>query len=130
MVSKGFENAARSYARAYKLPSLRLLLLDDTLAHQGGDALAATAAGAIERVVGEWAGKAAGEGAALAGASTWSPVIAVEGDFLDANRLLLEKGLTDGLPVIPPTPRLVERFVAASGRPGSEIVARAHAAHG
>jgi hypothetical protein len=33
------------------------------------------------------------------------------------------RGLTDGLPVIPPTPELVARFVAASGRQAGEVVA-------
>lgn len=36
---------------------------------------------------------------------------------------LYKLGLTDGLPVIPPTDDLVERFIAASGRPGSELIA-------
>jgi hypothetical protein len=36
---------------------------------------------------------------------------------------LYARGLTDGLPVIPPTPELIARFVAASGRPGDELVA-------
>jgi hypothetical protein len=31
--------------------------------------------------------------------------------------------VTDGLPVIPPTPELVARFVAAAGRPADELVA-------
>ncbi|QEC50574.1 hypothetical protein FSW04_25290 [Baekduia soli] len=33
------------------------------------------------------------------------------------------RGLTDGLPVIPPAPELVAAFVAASGHPGDEVVA-------
>jgi hypothetical protein len=38
--------------------------------------------------------------------------------------MLLEMGLTDGLPIVPPTPNLVEKYVAASGRNGNEIIAR------
>ena len=37
VVGNGFETAARSFAKAYKSPHLRLLLVDDTVAHQGGD---------------------------------------------------------------------------------------------
>lgn len=106
------------------MADLRLLLLDDTLAHQGGDALAAMAVESVDRVVGEWTGKGARESAAGPASSDWTPLITVAGDFLDANQLLLDRGLTDGMPVIPPLPKLVERFVAASGRSGSEVIAR------
>ncbi|MBI3454686.1 MAG: hypothetical protein HY002_02700 [Candidatus Rokubacteria bacterium] len=43
-------------------------------------------------------------------------------DFLEAIERLHARGVTDGLPVIPPTPELVRRFVEASGRPGGELV--------
>jgi hypothetical protein len=33
-----------------------------------------------------------------------------------------EQGWTDGLPIIPPTPEAVARFVAASGRAGDELI--------
>ncbi|KGJ11028.1 hypothetical protein EQ718_25925 (plasmid) [Paracoccus versutus] len=36
---------------------------------------------------------------------------------------LYRMGLTDGMPVIPPTDDLVQRFIAASGRPGSDEIA-------
>jgi hypothetical protein len=78
----------------------------------------------VDRVVGEWSGGSRKEAGVPSSAAEWHPFITVEGDFLDANRLLLERGLTDGLPVIPPSPKLVERFVAASGRSGSEVIAR------
>lgn len=124
MVGKGFEKAARSYAKAYKLAAPRLLLLDDTLAHQGGEALAEMAAASVERVIAEWADKGHGRGDATPSASDWTPRLRIDGDFLDANRVLLEQGLTDGLPVIPPLPGLVDQFVAASGRSASEVIAR------
>jgi len=41
----------------------------------------------------------------------------------DAIERLFERGVTDGLPVVPPTRRLVERAVAASGRDGDELIA-------
>src|SRR3989449_10757221 len=41
----------------------------------------------------------------------------------DAIESLYARGVTDGLPVVPPTRRLVERAVAASGRDGGELVA-------
>ena len=33
-----------------------------------------------------------------------------------------EQGWTDGLPIIPPTPEAVQRFIAASGRTGDELI--------
>ena len=36
---------------------------------------------------------------------------------------LYAMGLTDGFPIIPPTDDRVERFIAASGRPGSQVIA-------
>src|SRR5437879_12006023 len=41
----------------------------------------------------------------------------------DALESLFSRGVTDGLPVVPPTRRLVERAVAASGRDGGDLVA-------
>lgn len=43
-------------------------------------------------------------------------------DFLAAVEYCHEKGWTDGLPVIPPTPELVERFLAEVGMPGDAEV--------
>ena len=44
-------------------------------------------------------------------------------DFLQAIERLHDRGVTDGLPVVPPTAELVDGFVEASGRPASELVA-------
>src|SRR5215467_11235849 len=44
-------------------------------------------------------------------------------DLADAIESLFERGVTDGLPVVPPTRRLVDRAVAASGRDGGELIA-------
>src|SRR5882762_10266706 len=41
----------------------------------------------------------------------------------DAIESLYARGVTDGLPVVPPTRRLVDRAVAASGREAAELVA-------
>jgi hypothetical protein len=40
----------------------------------------------------------------------------------DAIEFCYEQGWTDGLPVVPPTPARVSRFLAAGGRPGDEVV--------
>jgi len=45
---------------------------------------------------------------------------ATEGDAIEA---LYARGVTDGLPVVPPTPERVRRAVEASGRPPDELVA-------
>ncbi len=42
----------------------------------------------------------------------------------DAIEACFARGITDGLPVVPPTPDRVARAVAASGRPAGELVAR------
>ena len=39
------------------------------------------------------------------------------------NNLFLEKGWTDGLPIIPPTAEAVERMLAAVNREPDEVVA-------
>jgi hypothetical protein len=43
--------------------------------------------------------------------------------FTDAIESLYARGVTDGLPVVPPTRALVDRAVAASGREAGELVA-------
>jgi hypothetical protein len=40
----------------------------------------------------------------------------------DAIEFCYEQGWTDGLPVVPPTPARVSRFLAAGGRPGDEVI--------
>src|SRR5216684_4295701 len=47
----------------------------------------------------------------------------VDPDLGHAIESLFARGVTDGLPVVPPTRRLVERAVAASGRDAGELVA-------
>src|SRR5213083_1550390 len=47
----------------------------------------------------------------------------VERDLAHAIESLYARGVTDGLPVVPPTRALVERAVAASGRAAGELVA-------
>jgi len=49
--------------------------------------------------------------------------MALAGSDIDAIEELFERGLTDGLPVVPPTRERVGRAIAASGRGASEIVA-------
>ena len=41
----------------------------------------------------------------------------------DLHEALFERGWTDGLPVVPPTPERVVRMLAATPRPGDEVVA-------
>jgi hypothetical protein len=43
-------------------------------------------------------------------------------DGIDLVEYCYEQGWTDGLPVVPPTPEKVAASVAASGRPGDEVV--------
>lgn len=123
VVGTGFETAARSFARAYKSPHLRLLLVDDTVAHQGGDALMRMAKNGVETVAAEWMNTANG-GDAVAAPDPIERVLSIAGDPIGANGALFDLGATDGMPVIPPTLGMVERFVAASGRKGDEVIAR------
>lgn len=50
------------------------------------------------------------------------PVSPGEEDLLDAIEECFDKGWTDGLPVVPPLPSLVERFLAHTDRDRSEVV--------
>ena len=43
-------------------------------------------------------------------------------DALALQELFYEKGWTDGLPVVPPTPERVAEFLEASGREPSDII--------
>ena len=52
-----------------------------------------------------------------------SPAVTAEPDVGDAIEALYARGVTDGLPVVPPTRERVARAVEASGRPGEELVA-------
>ena len=124
VVGNGFETAARSFAKAYKSPHLRLLLVDDTVAHQGGDALMHIAQNGVDSVAAEWMNTANGGADAVADEDPIERVLSIAGDPIGANGALFDLGATDGLPVIPPTLEMVERFVAASGRKGDEIIAR------
>ncbi|MYA96883.1 MAG: hypothetical protein F4X91_10805 [Nitrospinae bacterium] len=124
MVGNGFETAARSFAKAYKSPHLRLLLVDDTVAHQGGDALMRMAKSGVDTVATEWMNTANGGEAAVAADDPIERILSIAGDPIGANQALFDLGATDGLPVIPPTLDMVERFVAASGRKADEVIAR------
>lgn len=43
--------------------------------------------------------------------------------WADAQELFIQRGWGDGLPIVPPTPSLVERFIEGSGREPTEVVA-------
>jgi hypothetical protein len=47
----------------------------------------------------------------------------VEDDWLRVNELYLERGWTDGLPIVPPTEGLVEEFLRSTDRDRREVVA-------
>jgi hypothetical protein len=47
----------------------------------------------------------------------------VPGDEEDVHELLFERGWTDGLPVVPPTPERVVRMLGGTTRPPDEVVA-------
>ena len=51
-------------------------------------------------------------------------VLMLEDDAEAVSALLYEKGLTDGLPVVPPTEDRVRRMVNGAGKPRGEIIAR------
>ena len=79
VVGNGFETAARSFARAYKTPHLRLLLVDDSVAHQGGDALMRIAQNGVDSVAAEWMNTANG-GAAETEEDPIERVLTIAGD--------------------------------------------------
>src|SRR3954465_4745946 len=47
----------------------------------------------------------------------------VQGGEQEAVEALHAQGLTDGLPVVPPTPERIEAFVAAAGASADELIA-------
>lgn len=51
-------------------------------------------------------------------------------DFHEAVELYFERGWTDGLAVVPPTPELVEKMVRASGRDPQEVLGEIAPRHG
>ena len=125
MVARDFEKAARAYARAYRwTPDFRLHLLDNTVAHESGEGLRRIALESAGPIAAEWRRAIREDDAPRGGALAQEPALAIPGDFIEVNRELLERGVTDGLPVIPPILPLVERFAAAAGRPGAEVIAR------
>jgi hypothetical protein len=48
--------------------------------------------------------------------------IVFEGSFEEVNRLFVENGWSDGLPIVPPTPEKVREFLAFTGRPPDEVL--------
>lgn len=51
-------------------------------------------------------------------------MLMLEDDAEAVSALLYEKGLTDGLPVVPPTEDRVRRMIDGSGRPRGDVIAR------
>ena len=49
--------------------------------------------------------------------------IEVADEFEAVQRMYLERGWTDGLPVVPPTPDRVETMLAATGLPAGDVLA-------
>jgi hypothetical protein len=51
-------------------------------------------------------------------------MVGIADDVTDPIESLFERGVTDGLPVVPPTRERVERAVTAAGRPADELIAQ------
>ncbi len=60
----------------------------------------------------------------MAGEGTLSSSKVSAAGYLEAFDYLYEQGMTDGLPVVPPTEDLVLRMVEGAGRPADELIAR------
>ena len=52
-----------------------------------------------------------------------SASVEIDGDLEDLSALFIDKGWSDGLPIVPPTEERVVRFLAACGRDPSDVVA-------
>ncbi|MFN0163359.1 MAG: UGSC family (seleno)protein [Burkholderiales bacterium] len=50
--------------------------------------------------------------------------IVFEGSFEDVNRLFLENRWSDGLPIVPPTPEKIARFLAFTDRDADEVLGK------
>src|SRR3972149_5226268 len=108
---EGFAKPARSYATAYGLPTLRLLTVDNLIAHQGPEELRRSATDRFDALIREVTRSGESGGTPAAARGPEDECLYAEDDYLALNRRFLEAGWTDGLPIIPPARALATEML-------------------
>jgi len=121
-----FVNDARATADLMGLPALPLAVVEGEFTNQPYDRIRSMVAGAVEQVVRGLTQIPEGDGA-VKGRPAERETIHGD-DLLECterfNQLFLEREWSDGLPLVPPTPRLVERMLSHTKHPPDEVIVR------
>ena len=114
--SRHFVKDAQTTAEVLGLPEVPLAIVNETITNQAPDRIRSMIAGTVEQVE---EGLTRPVQAGGPGQSRRSEREVVEGEdqiecFEQFNSLFVERGWSDGLPLVPPTPRLVDRMLAGT----------------
>jgi hypothetical protein len=127
IVSGGFEEAWRRSAAAYGLATLPMVVIPRVITNQPAADIDAMVDASMEELISSLA-EPVEAGPVIEELVPQAETIDIQGDdLLDAfhrmNGLFLEYEWSDGLPLVPPAPELVERMLKATGRDPQEVVA-------
>ncbi len=122
-----FASDARRSAQAFGLPALPIAVVPLPLTNQTADEIRRAVDGCIDQVIQALTTPPA-RAVDAAAAGALAERVTLEGtDLLDAldrmTRLFLERGWSDGFPLVPPTPDRVEQMLRGTGRAPDEVVA-------
>ena len=130
--STAFESLGRRQAAALGCADLSIALVPHPFglrARSELPALALDVAAQIVKLIAQSAGVAKPSAASTAD-SAGRAVIEVPADADALHRYCVEQRMSDGLPVIAPTPALVERMLQCATRPRDEVIAKIAPAYG
>ncbi len=127
LTAKHFELDAKTTAEICGLPSLPLAIVTATFTSHSDAEIQAMVAKAIDQIE---AGLTKAPVAAVSHASAGTERNAIDGsDLLDCaerfNRLAIDRGWSDGFPLIPPTPAAVDRMLAGAPLARDTVIADA-----
>jgi len=125
--AESFVKDARRSAQAFGLPALPIAVVPLPLTNQTPDEIRRAVDGCIDQVI-EALTTLPAITVETPAAGTLTERLLVEGidplDTLDRmTRLFLERGWSDGFPLVPPTPERVERMLRGTRRAPDEVVA-------
>ena len=122
--ARHFVEDARTTARILGLPELPLAVVGETITNQAADRIRAMVVAAVDQVERGLTEPPEPREEARTGRAEREVVTGDDyADCLESfNRIFVERGWSDGLPLIPPTPRLVERMLAHSKLPADAVV--------
>jgi hypothetical protein len=124
--AKGFVEDSRRSAQAFGLPAAPIAVVDLPFTNQTPEEIRRAVAGTMEQLVGALTQAPAAPPAAVRAAP--AERLGFEGpDLLDAmdemTALFLERGWSDGFPIVPPTPERVDRMLRGTARRRDEVIA-------